>query len=129
MKTNTIVLLILGLSMLSASIKAQTISAKVIDKKTNQPIPYATIQLGENQGVVTNEEGSFSITLDKVRTKIDSIYISSMGYAAVGVSVQSITDSIIYIEPEAIELKSVFISNKNLDIDDIIDSVDDKMEE
>ncbi|SEK73941.1 CarboxypepD_reg-like domain-containing protein [Aquimarina amphilecti] len=129
MKMNKIVLLTLGIWMIAVSIKAQTISSKVFDKKTNQPIPYATIQIGENQGVVTNEEGSFNITLDEIQSKIDSIYISSMGYSTVGVAVQNITDSIIYIEPKAIELKSVFISNKDLDIDDIIDNVDDNMED
>ncbi|WP_299186111.1 carboxypeptidase-like regulatory domain-containing protein [uncultured Aquimarina sp.] len=126
---NKIVLLILGIWMIAISMKAQTISSKVFDKKTNQPIPYATIQIGENQGIVTNEEGSFNITLDEIQSKIDSIYISSMGYSTVGVAVQNITDSIIYIEPKAIELKSVFISNKDLDIDDIIDNVDDNMED
>ncbi len=129
MKMNKIVLLILGIWMIAISMKAQTISSKVFDKKTNQPIPYATIQIGENQGIVTNEEGSFNITLDEIQSKIDSIYISSMGYSTVGVAVQNITDSIIYIEPKAIELKSVFISNKDLDIDDIIDNVDDNMED
>ncbi|WP_299213188.1 carboxypeptidase-like regulatory domain-containing protein [uncultured Aquimarina sp.] len=129
MKMNKIVLLILSVWMISSSIKAQKISSKVVDKKTNQPIPYATIQIGENQGIVTNEEGSFSITLDDIQSKIDSIYISSMGYEKVGVAVTSITDSIIYIQPKAIALKSVFISNKNLDIDDIIDNVDDNMED
>ncbi|MHA7059345.1 carboxypeptidase-like regulatory domain-containing protein [Aquimarina sp. M1] len=126
---NKIVLLIFGLWMISSSISAQTIRSRVVDKKTDKPIPYATIQLGENQGVVTNEEGSFSITLSEIQSKIDSIYISSMGYEKVGVSVRSITDSVIYIEPEAIALKSVFISNKNLDIDDIIDNVDENMED
>ncbi|WP_378180473.1 carboxypeptidase-like regulatory domain-containing protein [Aquimarina sp. SS2-1] len=126
---NKIILLTLSIWVISFSLSAQKISSRVVDKKTNQPIPYATIQIGENQGVVTNEEGSFSITLDEIQTKIDSIYISSMGYEKVGVSVQNITDSIIYIQPKAIELKSVFISNKNLDIDDIIDNVDDKMED
>lgn len=129
MKMNKIVLLTIGIWMIAISMKAQTISSKVFDKKTNQPIPYATIQIGENQGVVTNEEGSFNITLDDIQSKIDSIYISSMGYSTVGVAVQNITDSIIYIEPKAIELKSVFISNKDLDIDDIIDNVDDNMED
>lgn len=130
MKINKIVLLSIGIIWMSfSSLPAQTISSRIVDKKTNQPIPYATIQIGENQGIVTNEEGSFSITLDKVQSTIDSIHISSMGYATVGLAIQNSIDSIIYIEPEAIELKSVFISNKNLTIDEIIDNVDDKMED
>lgn len=120
-KKNIVVGIIILLSHLSVS--AQTMNATVLDKKTNKPIPYATIQYAENGGVITNEEGMFSFTLDKQSAPIDSIYISSMGYEKVGVACTSLTDSIIYIEPKAIELSGVFISNKNLSIDEIIDNV------
>lgn len=113
----------------SISISAQTISSKVVDKKTNEPIPYATIQYAENGGVITNEEGMFSFTLDQRSAKIDSIYISSMGYEKVGIALNSITDNIIYIEPKAIELSGVFISNKNLGIDEIIDNVKENVDQ
>ncbi|AXT51857.1 carboxypeptidase-like regulatory domain-containing protein [Aquimarina sp. BL5] len=113
----------------SISISAQTISSKVVDKKTNEPIPYATIQYAENGGVITNEEGMFSFTLDQRSIKIDSIYISSMGYEKVGITLNSITDNIIYIEPKAIELSGVFISNKNLSIDEIIDNVKENVDQ
>ncbi|MDH7447291.1 carboxypeptidase-like regulatory domain-containing protein [Aquimarina sp. 2201CG14-23] len=110
-------------------LQAQTISSKVVDKKTNEPIPYATIQYADNGGVITNEEGTFSFTLDKKQTAIDSIYISSMGYATVGIALNSITDSIIYIEPKAIELSGVFVSNKKLTIDEIIDNVKENVDQ
>lgn len=126
-KIDTILILLFWI--VGTTMTAQTINAKVVDKKTNEAIPYATIQIGENQGIVANDEGKFTITLNTAQSKIDSIYISSMGYAKVGVSIQSITDSIIYIQPKAIELKSVFVSNKNLTIDEIIDNVDDNMED
>jgi len=129
MKMKRIILFTAIIWITSFTAQAQTLSAKVVDKKTNEPIPYATIQIGENQGIVTNEEGKFSLTLNNLESTLDSIYISSMGYTKVGVSVQNITDSIIYVQPKAIELKSVFISNKNLTIDEIIDNVDDKMED
>lgn len=108
---------------------AQTITSKVVDKKTNEPIPYATIQVSENQGIITNEEGRFSITLDDLSQQTDSIHISSMGYEKVSVSVENATDSIIYIAPKAIELKSVFVSNKKLTIEEIIDNVEDRLEQ
>ncbi|SEK73896.1 CarboxypepD_reg-like domain-containing protein [Aquimarina amphilecti] len=107
----------------SLALSAQTISSTIIDKKTNEPIPYATIQLSEHKGIITNEEGKFSIALDEQLKQIDSIYISSMGYQKIGIALNTITDSIIYIEPKAIELSGVFISNKNLSIDEIIDNV------
>ncbi len=123
LKNSLALLIFIGYS----STIAQTVSAKVIDKKTNTPIPYATIQIAENQGVVTNEEGSFSIPLDKISTT-DSIYISSMGYEKIGIAVKNSIDSLIFIQPKAIELNSVFISNKNLTIDEIIDQVDENLE-
>ncbi len=108
---------------------AQTIASKVVDKKTNEPIPYATIQISENQGVITNEEGRFSLNLGNTASEIDSIYISSMGYEKVGIATQNIMDSIIYIEPKAIALNSVFVSNKKLTIDEIIENVEDRLEQ
>ncbi|MDY8137135.1 carboxypeptidase-like regulatory domain-containing protein [Aquimarina sp. 2201CG5-10] len=114
---------------MGSMLTAQTISSKIVDKKTNDPIPYATIQLSENKGIITNEEGRFSLSLDEKLTDIDSIYISSMGYEKIGIAVQNLTDSIIYIQPKAIELKGVFISNKNLTIDEIIENVKDRLDQ
>ncbi len=111
----------------SSGVSAQTITSKVVDKKTGEPIPYATVQISENQGIITNEEGSFSLNLDNSLSEIDSIYISSMGYEKVGIAAQKTADSIIYIEPKAIELKSVFISNKNLSVDEIINHVKERV--
>ena len=42
---------------------AQTISSRLVDAKTQKGIPYATVQYGEYQGVITNEEGRFSFVL------------------------------------------------------------------
>ncbi|MBQ0735853.1 carboxypeptidase-like regulatory domain-containing protein [Aquimarina celericrescens] len=113
----------------TAITSAQTITSKVVDKKTNEPIPYATVQVSENQGIITNEEGRFSITLDNISKEIDSIYISSMGYEKIGLAVENVTDSIIYIAPKAIALKSVFVSNKKLTVDEIIENVEERLEQ
>ena len=110
-------------------VMGQTISSKVLDQKTNEPVPFATVQLSENQGIITNEEGRFSLTIDETLKDVDSIYISSMGYEKLAIAISKDTDSIIYLPPKAIELKSVFISNKNLTIDEIMDNVKDKISE
>jgi len=65
---------------------SQTIVSRVLDKKTNAPIPYATIQLSENQGIITNEEGRFTTNIDANQSQIDSIYITSMGYEKIGIA-------------------------------------------
>jgi len=115
------------LSLLISNTYSQTISSKVIDKKTNEPIPYATIQITKDQGIITNEEGVFSITIENTSTQNDSIYISSMGYEKKGIAHNIAIDSIVYLNPKAIELHSVFVSNKNLTIDEIIENVKDRL--
>ncbi len=110
-------------------IPAQTISAVVVDKKTKEPIPYATIEISKNKGVITNEEGRFRFSMNKNLATIDSIYISSMGYEKIGVSIQNPMDSIIYIAPKAIALSGVFVSNKQLTIDEIMDNVKEKIDQ
>ncbi len=102
---------------------AQTISGTVLDKKSNAPIPYATIQFSNNQGIITNEEGRFSITLEDNISKNDSIRISSMGYEKIAISMHTPIDSVLYLAPKAIELGGVFVTNKNLTVDEVITNV------
>ena len=50
---------------------AQTISSRLVDAKTQKGIPYATVQYGEYNGVITNEEGRFSFVLEDHSISID----------------------------------------------------------
>ena len=47
-------------------VNAQSFSAKVIDQETQEPIPYATIETGLHQGMVSNEEGEFTFLLENI---------------------------------------------------------------
>ena len=107
----------------TVSIKSQTLSSKIIDGKTKKPIPYATIQYGENKGVISNEEGMFSFTIDSTAQRQDSIYISSLGYEKKGVVFNNVLDSIIFITPKAVELSGVYVFKKDLSIDEILDKM------
>ncbi len=127
MRQTTTLFLIAAFLFFSFLSSAQTVTSKLVDKKTNEPIPFATIQLSEHTGVITNEEGRFSFTLDAELSKIDSIYISSMGYEKIALALSQTTDSIIYIIPKAIELKEVFLFKKNLSIEEIIANVKEKL--
>ena len=102
---------------------AQTYVAKLLDKKTNAPIPFATIQYGVHRGVITNEEGVFNFTLPAKATATDSVYISSMGYESKAFTLQQQLDSIIYLAPKVFELKTVFVSSNPLDAEAIIENV------
>ncbi|NNC50075.1 MAG: hypothetical protein HKO01_06020 [Flaviramulus sp.] len=102
---------------------SQNISVKLIDKNNKNPIPYATIKTGEFSGVISNEEGYFTINLDK--NELETISISCLGYQNITVSIQNIKASNFIIElDEAInQLNEVYISNKKHNADSIIAKV------
>ncbi len=126
MKLNYLITLF-ALVLSTSSALAQTISSKVVDGKTKKPIPYVTIQYGENQGVISNEEGRFSFVVDSTTQKLDSIYISSMGYEKLGFTYESLLDSVIYVQPKAIELSGVYLFDKELEVDEIIDKMKERL--
>src|SRR5690606_16607454 len=91
-------------SLMAPSLSAQTVSSRLVDAKTQKGIPYATVQYGEHQGVITNDEGRFSFVLEEGASLPDSIHISSMGYEKRGFALQQLQDSVVMLSPKAIEL-------------------------
>ena len=114
-------------AFLSISISAQTISAIVVDAKTGEPIPFATVETGKNQGVITNEEGVFTVIVERIKSPNDSIYISSMGYEKKGVTYETNQEVTIELAPKAFELQSVFVSNQNLSAEEIVEKVKENL--
>ncbi|WP_299319124.1 carboxypeptidase-like regulatory domain-containing protein [uncultured Maribacter sp.] len=106
---------------------AQSLSATVIDSVSQQPIPFATIQL-KDKGVITNEEGKFNFLLNETITGSDSLTISSIGYKAVSKPISEFTNTKIVLAPKSIELREVIVSNKNYTADEIMDFVEDNLE-
>ena len=98
---------------------AQELSAKVLDSLNKNPIPFASIYIKSGIGVVSNEEGEFRLQYDNV-SKQDSVFISCMGYETLGIKLEKIVDSIFYLNPKAITLKSVILSNKEVDVNQLI---------
>jgi len=111
----------------ASSLSAQTISSRLVDAKTQKGIPYATIQYGENKGVITNEEGLFSFETADVSTELDSVYISSMGYAKKGFTLEQLQDSVVTIAPKAIELGGVYLFDKSLTVEEIIKKMKERL--
>ena len=109
-------------------IHAQTFQSKVVDQNTKEPIPYATIQFAEHSGTISNEEGVFNFTISTPPKLNDSIRVSSMGYEKRSFSLHSKLDSVIYLAPMTIELRSVFLSNKPLDTEEIIKKVKENLD-
>jgi hypothetical protein len=106
---------------------AQSISYKVLDSLTQNPIPYATVLLN-NKGVITNEEGQFTINFEENFKETDSLLISCMGYESLGKPVAQLHEKAILLSPKAIELKEVIVSNKNYTAEEIMDFVTDNLD-
>lgn len=106
---------------------AQNFSATVVDAKTGEPIPFGTVETGKNHGVITNEEGVFTLDLARIKNPRDSVFISSMGYAKKGISLQTQTNDVIALVPKPFELQSVFVSNTNLSPREIIEKVKENL--
>jgi len=118
----------ISLFFASAVAQSQSFSAKVIDEKTGNPISFATVQTGEHSGVVTNEEGVFTLKESQVAKLKDSIFISSMGFETKGFLIEDVTDETIKLTSKPFELKSVFLSAENYSAEEIIDLVKENLE-
>ena len=64
--------------LFSASVWAQklTIQGCIVDAETGDPLPYASIYVGEGRGTLTNIDGNFRLSLSEQ----DSLIISYVGY-------------------------------------------------
>ena len=113
--------------LVTLSISAQTISATVVDAKTGEPIPFATVETGKNQGVITNEEGVFTVVVGRIKSPNDSIYISSMGYEKKGITYEASQENTIELAPKAFELQSVFVSNNILTAEEIVEKIKENL--
>lgn len=110
-----------------SNVQSQSLSAFVIDSVSQQPIPYATVQLKE-KGVITNEDGNFNFILNETIAESDSLIISSMGYETLSKPISEFTTNRILLTPKAIELREVIVSNKNYTADEIMELVEDNLE-
>ena len=98
------------------------IIGKVIDAKTGHAVPYAHISLeNTSKGTVTNGEGYFEFNLDKID---QNLIISSIGYNSFLLDLNDtkiLKDTLeIKLEPEATVLKEIIVSDKSLNVQDIL---------
>lgn len=121
--STTAVVLLTSFSFLSA----QQISSRIVDAKSGDPIPYATVQYATNKGIVTNEEGNFSLYLD-AGLEVDSLFISSMGYETTAIGLSQALDSVITINPKPIELSEVYLFDHELEVDEIIERTKENLD-
>lgn len=108
---------------------SQDFSAKIIDAKTQKPIPYATVQTDEKKGVISNEEGTFTIGLEKAQ--LTSLTVSCLGYTKKTIRIEDIAKNnfTIALEESVYRLDEVFVSNKTPNADAIIAKVRSRLTE
>ncbi|NCO63404.1 MAG: carboxypeptidase-like regulatory domain-containing protein [Flavobacteriales bacterium] len=103
----------------SVSVFSQTVTAQLIDKATQKPIPFAAIKTAEFSGVISNEEGFF--TLNDIHDDTQ-ITVLCLGYKNKTISIEDIKNQkfVVALEESLNELSTVFISNKKPNADSII---------
>ncbi|MBC6699713.1 carboxypeptidase-like regulatory domain-containing protein [Hymenobacter sp. BT190] len=88
------------------------LSGRIVDSKTKEPIPFASIGLKEEQtGALTNEYGFFQMATPE-KSAVDSIIVLALGYKRMAVAVKrgvSQTDLIIEVPKRVIELSNVTV--------------------
>ncbi len=119
--------ILLSLVLFAVQLSAQTYSSRLLDAKTKKGIPYATVEYGKNQGVITNEEGTFSFSIEQTQNTLDSVYVSSMGYSKKGLAWEALKDSVILLQPEAIKLNSVYVFDEELNVEDIVERMKERL--
>ncbi len=98
----------------------QRYASQVIDATTKAPIPYATIQYGQEMGTISNEDGYFSFEIDRYTKRLDSAYISCMGYGKSAYAFHKLQQDSILIAPRSTTLAEVELYGEGLDADEII---------
>jgi hypothetical protein len=107
---------------------AQSKQIQVVDTLSSKPFPYATVHFSNNRGLITDEAGYFELVPEQVLVN-DSLFVSSMGYDRLAVSLKELKDSILYVMPEAIALDNVILTNKNYTTEKILSLAKDRLEQ
>ena len=95
-----------------SKISSQEISGVIIDSLSQNPIPFANVTSNFNKNTITNEEGKFRLFKDIPFTNKDSIYLSSIGYNSLSLSVNLTDEFKILLSPKIIELETVVVTNR-----------------
>jgi len=101
-------LLVLLLSLVSSGLSAQQPArARIIEKGTSAPVPFATIRYGTgNQGVIAGLDGYFEIPA--VSPAPSTIEVSCMGYKTLVLSLP-LSSNTVFLEPAGKELAEVTV--------------------
>jgi len=116
------ILIIFFLSLYSLKISSQSLNIQIIDSISDQPIPYSNIYFSNNNGLISNENGSFELIKSQFKEN-DSMYISMLGYKKSSFLINDFNDTLIKLVQSPIKLSDVILTNKKLSTEEIISKV------
>lgn len=100
---------------------AQKITGKIIDSELQEPVPFVNIQLRENRGTITNNEGVFRLDVTGYKPT-HVVNFSSMGFQDFQASIEELQQmSTIVLKPSDELLDQVLVTNKQLTALEIIE--------
>jgi len=101
-----------GNDELEDTINFKSYYGKVIDSKSSQTLPFATVEaMGSNIATVSNIDGDFTIKIDR-KADVSQLKISYIGYQNKMVALTNFQDTrsfTVELEPTTIQLKQVTI--------------------
>jgi hypothetical protein len=118
---------LLWISLFTSITYAQQFTSTLVDAETKETIPFATITSSVYNGVLSNEEGAFSIYVKEVQPT-DSLTVSCMGYKTLKLPIDKALPDKIYLTPDIYEVLPVFLESRNLSAEQIIDLVKDNLD-
>ena len=90
---------------------SQTLKGKIIDKKSNLPVVYAHVLLPNEYGVVSNQEGVFTLVLKDEHLNVE-VKISALGYETITMNSNNLSQNIVIaMEPSEFILDEVVVGN------------------
>ncbi len=112
------VILLFFLVATTFSSYGQQVKGKILSEKS-EPIPFATIQIGENYGVISNDEGNFSIVTSGFKAS-DSVTISCLGFEKTGLVLKDFISKDYILKVQVNELSEVYLTDRKLSVDSIM---------
>ena len=114
MKIKTLILFLIGFSLNLTSQNQFSISGVIFDKKTKNPLPFASVvYIKKSLGTTSDINGNFSFTIFNAK-KTDTILISHIGYKTLKLQVSEINkiNNIALLE-NTNSLKEIIIKTKS----------------
>ncbi len=104
-------LVILLILFHSSDISAQILRGHVSDQTTGEPLPAATVQVaGTYTGTITNNEGEYAISVDKLPVDIVVRYI---GFRTDTLTAHTLTPLEFRLEPVTFEMEQIVVTDED----------------